>query len=61
MTKIEIDGKTYRVRKTQKDHTACSSCYFCDRRCPPSECFNIPFLCNEYDDDEKYSYFERID
>jgi len=61
MTKIEIDGKTYRVRRTQKAHSACLFCYFCDKQCPRSERFNTPLLCNEYDYDEKFSYFERID
>ena len=60
MTKIEIDGKKYRVRRTQAC-MACMLCYFYDKQCPSSERFNTPLLCNEYDYNEKFSYFERID
>lgn len=61
MTKVEINGKTYRVERTKLPHEACDRCSFCDAdRCPRAD-DDVDLLCNDYDIYERYSYFKRID
>lgn len=61
MTKVEIDGKTYRVKRTKFPFDACDRCSFLRAfRCPRVD-NDFDLLCNDYDIDERYSYFERID
>lgn len=61
MTKVEINGKTYRVKRAKLINEACNRCSFCDDdRCPRAD-NDLDLLCNEYNIDERYSYFERID
>lgn len=61
MTKVEISGFTYRVKRTKFSDVACARCSFLKAiRCPRAD-DDCELLCNEYDIDERYSYFERID
>ena len=61
MTKIEIDGETYRVKRAKFPFDACDRCSFRGAvRCPRAD-DDVDLLCNDYDIDERYSYFKRID
>ena len=61
MTKVEIEGITYRVARAKLLHEACGRCSFCDAvRCPRTD-DDLDLLCSDYDIDERYSYFKRID
>lgn len=61
MTKVEINGKTFRVERTKFLHDACGRCSFSDAdRCPRTDDENDLF-CSDFDIDERYSYFKRID
>lgn len=61
MTKVEINGITYRVGKTLAPTTACDFCSFADSQSCPKADDNDILLCVDYYNGKGYAYFKRID
>lgn len=61
MTKVEINGVTYRVGKTLSPGTACDFCSFGDARSCPKVDDDDKLLCVDYDNGKGFTYFKRIE
>ena len=61
MTKVEIDSRTYKVVRTKDCEGSCSNCAFALNACPHSDEWPYYPLCCEYESENDFVHFERID
>lgn len=60
MTKIEIEGDVFQIKRECSQEDACLNCYFYSIDCPMSNGWPYRDLCSDYDGKNSYAYFKRI-